>query len=249
LLDVGCGSGQATNIFQLYFKKILGIDINLEQIKQAKKQNSYDNIRYLEGSAENLPAQDGTVDLVLAATAVHWFDLPKFYQEVKRVLKPNTGCLAIIGYTCPSANLLSNPNEHLKQKSFQFTNHFIDKLIANQPAVQPAFAMCNSRYDNIFKQLPFKTKIRDDSFHLYNHGSLVNYCQILSSLDVYESYMEEKRNALKERFHEITEEMIARVDPLQHHLQELLDLWQLEDDCRQETLFKIEFHPFILLAR
>lgn len=33
------------------------------------------------------------MDLVTAASALHWFDLPAFYREVRRVLKPH-GCLA-----------------------------------------------------------------------------------------------------------------------------------------------------------
>ena len=55
MVDVGCGSGQSTNIFQPYFDKILGIDTSLEQLKQAKLQNKFNNIEYVQGSAENIP--------------------------------------------------------------------------------------------------------------------------------------------------------------------------------------------------
>lgn len=50
--------------------------------------------------AEQLPFENETVDLITTAQAVHWFDLSKFYPEVKRVLKTN-GVLAIYGYNLP----------------------------------------------------------------------------------------------------------------------------------------------------
>ena len=37
---------------------------------------------------------DASVDLVLVAQAAHWFDLPAFYAEVARVLRPG-GVLAV----------------------------------------------------------------------------------------------------------------------------------------------------------
>ena len=33
-------------------------------------------------NAENLPVENNTVDLVTVCTALHWFDIPKFYTEV-----------------------------------------------------------------------------------------------------------------------------------------------------------------------
>lgn len=50
--------------------------------------------------AEKINADDGSVELVTACQAAHWFDLPAFYREVHRVLVPN-GVLALYGYECP----------------------------------------------------------------------------------------------------------------------------------------------------
>ena len=54
-----------------------------------------------------LPFDDQSVDLVSCCQAIHWFDIPKFYQEVNRVLKPEQGVLAIYGYhlTGPSPSV------------------------------------------------------------------------------------------------------------------------------------------------
>ena len=251
MVDVGCGSGQSTNIFQPFFKEILGIDVSLEQLNQAKKQNKFENIRYLEGSAEKIPAKDNSVDLVLAATAAHWFDLPKFYKEVKRVLKPNTGCLAMFGYHHPSINLLANPNDVASQQSTQLIMNAVDICctnISNHHVIKPAYESSITRYRDIFNTLPFTTKIRDDSFHVSFRSSLTNLCQFLSSTDAYHYYMHEIVSNLEESLQESTDDVLADMDPLYHLLNDLLALWKLKNDQSFEILFKIDFNPFVLLA-
>lgn len=44
-----------------------------------------------------MPCESNSVDLVSAVQSCHWFDLPVFYTEVERVLKPG-GVLALVGY-------------------------------------------------------------------------------------------------------------------------------------------------------
>ncbi|KAM1466001.1 hypothetical protein ACFXTO_045439 [Malus domestica] len=41
---------------------------------------------------------EDSVDLVTVAVAVHWFDLPKFYSVVKRVLRKPGGIIAVWSY-------------------------------------------------------------------------------------------------------------------------------------------------------
>lgn len=59
------------------------------------------NVRYgvatAENFAEDLQLADSSVDLVTVAQAVHWFDMPAFYNQCRRVLKPD-GVLAAWGY-------------------------------------------------------------------------------------------------------------------------------------------------------
>ena len=51
--------------------------------------------------AENIPAEPGTVQIVSAVQACHWFDLPVFFKEVDRVLC-NNGIVALTGYDMPT---------------------------------------------------------------------------------------------------------------------------------------------------
>ena len=41
---------------------------------------------------------ENSVDLVTVAEAVHWFELPKFYSIVKRLLRQPGGVIAVWGY-------------------------------------------------------------------------------------------------------------------------------------------------------
>lgn len=52
-------------------------------------------VEVLEGTAEAIPLEDGSVDAVVCAQAFHWFDGPAALAEIRRVLKPGGG-LAVI---------------------------------------------------------------------------------------------------------------------------------------------------------
>ena len=51
--------------------------------------------RYIDGTAETIPLDDGSVDVVTVAQAFHWFDAPAALTEIARVLRPD-GRLAIL---------------------------------------------------------------------------------------------------------------------------------------------------------
>jgi len=97
-LDVGCGSGQSTGAFAQYFQDVIGQDISEAQLEQGRKVETNSNVTYRLGRAEALQCEDQSCELVYASSAAHWFDLPKFFEEVERVLVPN-GVLCLYGST------------------------------------------------------------------------------------------------------------------------------------------------------
>ena len=248
MVDVGCGSGQSTNVFQPYFKEIIGIDVSLEQLNQAKKQNKFDNIKYMEGSAESIPVEDHSVDLVLAGTAAHWFDLPKFFAEVERVLKPDTGRLAVIGYHAPTLSLLSNEDNLLANKSSEMLKSWVEKCAASQPLILTGVQQCHKRYADIFEAIPFSKKLRNDGHHLRYKSSLFDICRWFSSMDFYESFLEEKLGILRKQNVKITDEIIAKIDPAYQICRDLLNLWNLESHSIHDPIFEVDYNYFILLG-
>ncbi len=78
LLDVGCGTGIATELFPC---KLTGIDPAEELLKQASFPTQ-------QAAAENIPFPDNSFDIVISLTAVHNFtDIRKGLEEMRRVAK------------------------------------------------------------------------------------------------------------------------------------------------------------------
>uniref|UniRef100_A0A674P8X2 Zgc:162396 n=1 Tax=Takifugu rubripes TaxID=31033 RepID=A0A674P8X2_TAKRU len=102
-VDLGCGTGQTTRLLAPHFQ-VVGIDVSETQLEQARAVLSCPNITYRKGTAEDLPFPDGSVDLITASSAAHYFDESKFMAEANRVLKPG-GCIALMDYSSQKTRL------------------------------------------------------------------------------------------------------------------------------------------------
>jgi len=92
--DCGTGNGQAAVGLASVFDHVIATDASEAQIANAQPCG---RVEYRVASAENSGIKSGTVDLIMVAQALHWFDLDRFYAEARRVLKPN-GVLAASAY-------------------------------------------------------------------------------------------------------------------------------------------------------
>lgn len=93
-VDVGCGNGQLTQLLAPHFTAVFGLDPSADQIANIVPN---ERINYQCAPAEQLPLADGSASLIAAAQAAHWFNLPVFYQEARRIAVPG-GVLALISY-------------------------------------------------------------------------------------------------------------------------------------------------------
>ncbi len=92
--DCATGSGQAALALAGDFQRVIATDASAEQIAKAQQ---HPRVHYVVATAENSALPDRSVDLVSVAQALHWFDLPRFFTEVERVLRPD-GVLAVWTY-------------------------------------------------------------------------------------------------------------------------------------------------------
>ncbi|TAQ86412.1 hypothetical protein B7494_g5257 [Chlorociboria aeruginascens] len=100
LLDLGCGHGLISRELSPSFKSIIATDPSAGMIKQAisSTPSSLSNISFREASAEDLSfLADGSLDMVVAGQAAHWFDYSKVWPELKRKMRKG-GTLAFWGY-------------------------------------------------------------------------------------------------------------------------------------------------------
>jgi SAM-dependent methyltransferase len=100
VLDVGSGPGTAVRSLAPIFTHAIGIDPSPGMITTARALGgataTSDPIRFEVAGAEDLgsllspPVPENGVDLITAAVAAHWFDMPAFWARAGQVLKPGS---------------------------------------------------------------------------------------------------------------------------------------------------------------
>ncbi len=92
--DCATGTGQAAVDLAVHFARVVATDASAAQIAEAQ---AFPGVEYRVAPAEASGLEAGSVDLVVVAQALHWFDVEAFYREVRRVLKPD-GVVAVWCY-------------------------------------------------------------------------------------------------------------------------------------------------------
>jgi demethylmenaquinone methyltransferase/2-methoxy-6-polyprenyl-1,4-benzoquinol methylase len=108
VLDLCCGSGQATQYLVKSSQDVIGLDISPVSLQRA--QRNVPQAKYVEALAEEIPFPDAEFDLVHTSVAMHEMKpavLQQILKEVYRVLKPG-GVFALVDFHKPT-NLLFWP--------------------------------------------------------------------------------------------------------------------------------------------
>jgi ubiquinone/menaquinone biosynthesis C-methylase UbiE len=113
--DCATGNGQAALGLSRHFQFVEASDASREQVANAIEGPA---IRYSVQTAERTDFPAASFDAVCVAQALHWFDLERFYPEVKRVLKAR-GVIAVWGY---------NRHEVTPEIDAAFEKHFLAPL-------------------------------------------------------------------------------------------------------------------------
>lgn len=110
--DAGCGNGQAAVAWAGRFDEVFASDPSAAQVAHA---SAHARVRYAVEPAEACSLGDASVDLVSVAQALHWFDFPRFFAEVRRVLRPG-GVFAAWSYglmrVAPAVDAVLHHFEH-----------------------------------------------------------------------------------------------------------------------------------------
>lgn len=92
--DCATGNGQAALKLARHFERVVATDASEKQLASAA---AHPKVAYRLAAAESSGLEDGSVDLITVAQALHWFKGGEFFQEAKRVLKPR-GVIAVWCY-------------------------------------------------------------------------------------------------------------------------------------------------------
>ena len=89
IADVGSGTGILAEIFLQRDNLVFGVEPNQAMRLAAEDLLlAYPNFRSIDGSAEATALAAGSIDLVTAGQAFHWFDPAQAKVEFSRILKP-----------------------------------------------------------------------------------------------------------------------------------------------------------------
>lgn len=123
-LDIGCGTGNYTNVFSKKGFHFIGIDPSRKMLDKAKKKNT--KITWKLGEAENTGLSNEIISGITASLTIHhWHDLEKSFSELSRVLKSG-GTLVIF---------TSTP----KQMKGYWLNHYFPKMMLDSMKQMPLF--------------------------------------------------------------------------------------------------------------
>jgi ubiquinone/menaquinone biosynthesis C-methylase UbiE len=98
VVDIGCGTGCALRHAAKVVTQgqLIGIDPVPRMVEIALESTDIDRILFKVGSAENVPVESTSADVVLAFDSFdHWQDHLQGLSEIKRILKPK-GQLVVI---------------------------------------------------------------------------------------------------------------------------------------------------------
>jgi SAM-dependent methyltransferase len=89
VLDLAAGTGVLT-------RALLAAGLDVVAVEPVKEMRAAlpESVRALEGTAESIPLDAGSVDVVTVGQAFHWFDGDAALAEIHRVLRPD-GLLAL----------------------------------------------------------------------------------------------------------------------------------------------------------
>lgn len=105
ILDLCCGSGQATQFLVARSASVVGLDASPLSIERATQ--NVPAAKYVQGWAEAMPFENEQFDLVHTSVALHEMrpvQLWRILQEVHRVLKPG-GTFTFVDFHVPSTLL------------------------------------------------------------------------------------------------------------------------------------------------
>ncbi|WP_152043290.1 methyltransferase domain-containing protein [Salinigranum salinum] len=106
VLDVGCGTGFATEGLLEHTDDVHGLDQSIHQMQKAfEKFGKRDRVRFYRGDAERLPFRDDSFDVVWSSGSIEYWPNPvDALVEFRRVVKPGNQVL-VVGPDSPKTSV------------------------------------------------------------------------------------------------------------------------------------------------
>lgn len=88
VLDIASGEGYGSNILSKKALEVIGVDIDIESVENAKEKYFRKDLKFMVGNADNIPVQSNSIDVVISFETIEHHDKhEEMFSEIKRVLK------------------------------------------------------------------------------------------------------------------------------------------------------------------
>lgn len=226
ILDAASGEGYGSYILSQYAYHVTGLDLSAEAIVHSKLTYAKDNISFVQGSIDELPIPDNSIDVVVSFETIEHVNEEtqhRFLQEIKRVLKPN-GLLVI---STPDKYIYSeranyrNPyhvHEFDKEEFYHFLRYYFSEIDIYSQVFEISSLMLNNRMDQV-KRIHIES-----NDYIKNGKYMVAVCsdESLSNINL-NSFVPEHQD----KYFEIIQRIIALQDEVEErnvHIKHLDDV-------------------------
>ncbi|WP_025847912.1 glycosyltransferase [Paenibacillus ehimensis] len=215
VLDAASGEGYGSFILSEYAKNIVGVDISAEAIVHAQLTYAKSNVTFVQGSIEQLPAADHSVDVVVSFETIEHVDESiqhRFLKEIKRVLKPE----GILVMSTPDKYVYSDRanyrnsfhlREFYKEEFYSFLKEYFNNIDMYYQKHEVSSLIVNNRSDNV-KRIHI-----EHNDHVTNGKYLIAVCSNESLTDI-------NLNSFVPDHQEQHYQMIERILSLQNEVEE-----------------------------
>lgn len=144
VLDVASGEGYGSFLLRRWgAESVEGIDVDEQTVETATRLFGGDGVHYQCHTAEQLPFEDHTFDVICSFETIEHLDHPElFLQEIRRVLKPGGNIIL----SCPNDPYYYKPGEpgnpfHKKQYTYFDFKQLVEKYLGQRVRYYLAYAL------------------------------------------------------------------------------------------------------------
>ncbi|MGL6337727.1 MAG: class I SAM-dependent methyltransferase [Waterburya sp.] len=141
--DIGAGTGIGARLLADRGVRVMAVEPNTDMRIAA---TPHERVEFLAGTAEQIPLEMASVDLVTSFQAFHWFDFSQSLQEFRRILKPDAR-LALIWSLWDQSDVASKEYSRLISKASK------EQEWQSKPPIQTTTLLKNFRYQLFWRGL------------------------------------------------------------------------------------------------
>jgi len=194
VIEVGCGTGQATEPFLKTNCKVTAVELgeNLASYTR-EKFKAYKNLHVVSSAFEDYDCDDNKFDMIYSATAFHWIPDEIGYKKAYRIIK-NGGSIALF-WNRPSINDKNNPVHQKIQSIYnEILPHWSYKVTSDEEK--------SSMYSSIINKIE-QCGFTNIEFKLYHNTRKMTGVEYIELLNTYSDHLALAKSIKSQLFHGI----------------------------------------------